>query len=211
MKLSLKILESNKDIYSSILNALLPMIEDFMEKSSLKIKKEIPLVVQNSILNSPEYSALVAGQLRYEFGIPDASAKINNLLNHWINNMDVNYTKPMISNNKIKSSFSINMINADFSDILYKDFSFVIDNKNGYSLPWLRWLLLEGKAILVSKYEVVFGPNKNSRTGFAVMTPSTRSWKVPSIYSGTESDNWITRSIDSAKDQIYSILEKSLS
>jgi len=211
MKLSLKILESNKSVYSAILNALLPLVEDFMNNASETIKKEVPIVVQNSILNSPEYDALVAGQLKYEFGIPDAGAKVNSLLNHWISNMSINYTKPVITNNTIKSSFSINMINSDFSDVLYKEFSFVIDNKNGYSLPWLRWLLLEGNSILVSKYEVLFGSNRNSRTGFAVMTPSTRSWKVPSVYSGTENDNWITRSLDSAKDQIYSILEKSLS
>jgi hypothetical protein len=211
MNISLKLLESNQDIYNKILNALLPSVENLMKDVSIKLKQEIPLIVQNSILNAPEYNALLAGQLKYELGIPDANTKVNNLLNYWIANMQITYNKPFINNNQIKSFFSINMIKADFSDVLYQEFGFVTDNERGYSLPWLRWLLLEGNKTLVSNYEVLFGNNRNSRTGFAVMTPSNRSWGVPATYSGTEGDNWITRSLDSVKDQIYSTLEKSLS
>jgi hypothetical protein len=211
MNISLKLLESNQDIYNRILDALLPAVENLMKDAYSKLKQEIPLIVQNSILNAPEYNALLAGQLRYELGIPDANTKVNNLLNYWITNMQITYNKPFINNNQIKSFFSINMIKADFSDVLYQEFSFVTDNERGYSLPWLRWLLLEGNKTLVSNYEVLFGNNRNSRTGFAVMTPSNRSWRVPATYSGTEADNWITRSLDSVKDQIYSTLEKSLS
>jgi hypothetical protein len=210
IRVSLKLLDSNSNIYQEILKALLPQVNQYMSKAILSIKPEIINIVGSSIRNSPEYGSIQSGQLKYELGIPDPSSRLESLINIWLNNIQSTYDKPVISNNKIKSSFTFEMIKSDFSDVLSTDFATVRDNMRGYDLPWLRWLLLEGNKTIVSKYEVLFGQNKASRTGFAVMTPSNRSWKVPSTFSGNISDNWITRAIDSASSQIQSLLDRSL-
>lgn len=209
MRFDLKILESDSEIAKKILDALLPQINNYMNDSIAKIKNPIKEIVGNAIRNSPEYDAIARGQLSYELGIPDPFTRMDGLISIWLNNVQFNYNKPIIANNKIKASFSVNMIKVDFSDVLFSDFAKVDDFRRGYSLPWLEWLLLEGNKIIVPKYEVLFGANRASRTGFALMKESTRSWRIPSTYAGTINNNWITRALDSASSDIKSLLDRT--
>lgn len=207
MKINTKILESDTEISRRIIKALFPEVKKLMNSAINKIKNNLPTVINNALRNSPEYNSLVSGKLKLEFGIPDSAQKVANLIDIWSKNIYIKYDSPQISSNKIKASFSASMIKIDFTDVLYTEFAYLIDRERGYSLPWLRWLLLEGQKPLVKNYEVLIGPNSRSRTGLAVMTDSKKSWKVPAEFSGTISDNWITRTIDSAKSDIYAIIE----
>lgn len=209
MKFSIKLLENNSEINNKILNALLPDIIKYMDSGINTVKKGLPEIIHQSIINTPEYNSLLNGELRYEFGIPDPGPKLAGLIEIWSGNIQYSYIKPSISGSQIKSLFSANTIRADYADVLYTDYALVIDSIRGYSLPWLEWLLLEGNKTIIDKYEVVLGSNKFSRTGKAIMKPSGKSWKVPSVYSGTSSDNWITRAIDNASDQIDNLLKKA--
>jgi hypothetical protein len=209
MKFSIKLLDSAKEIQQKILNAMLPEITSLMTKAVNKIKINLPNIIRQSIINTPEYESLSLGKLKYEFGIANVDSKLASLLNVWSTNINYQYKAPSIIGGKIKSSFSASMIRADFSDVLYTDFAAVVDTARGYTLPWLEWLLLEGNRTIVKNYEVVFGANRFSRTGFAVMEPSRRSWKVPSEFSGTQSDNWITRAIDNAESDIQKLLDEA--
>jgi hypothetical protein len=143
-------------------------------------------------------------------GIPDASSKIYSLINMWISNMVIDYNPPTMTNSSIRSSFSAKLIRANFSDVLGTDETYINDSLRGYSLPWLEWLLLDGNAIIIPNYDVVMGSNPRSRTGSAVMRGSTSSWKVPDQFSGTISDNWITRAISNSQDKIQKLLERAL-
>jgi hypothetical protein len=209
MIISLKLMESNSVIQSKIVNALLKDCSKFMNNSMSYLKNKISDLVYNSIINSPEYMSIVGGKLRLELGIPDGQSKIDGLLNVWISNIVYEYSPPTIVNNRIKSQIKIYAIKSDFSDVLGSSYSYVVDNDRGYSLPWLEWLLLDGSKIIVSDYDVLFGPNSRSRTGFAVMTPSSNGWKI-SEYNGTIGDNWITRAIDRVGPEIDKILEGAL-
>jgi flagellar assembly factor FliW len=212
MKFSLKIIESSQEISDKILKALLPDVKQYFANSFKVVRKELPLIVNNSIVNTSEYESIISGKLKYELGIPNSSSVLAGLLNIWSSNIDITYKAPVISNNKIKSSFSISMIAVDFSDVLYSEYAIVSDTLRGYDLPWLQWLLLEGNRILVPNYQVVLGPNKRSRTGFAIMRQSNnKSWKVPAEFSGNIKDNWITRALDKASDEVNTLLKKALS
>lgn len=210
MNISIKLLDSNSQIYKKILDALLPQVTQYMTNVVQKLRSGISPILEKAIRNSPEYEAILVGRLRYELGIPDPSVKLEGLIDIWLNSIEFNYNKPIISNNKIKSSFSVNMIRVDFSDVLSTDFAKVVDTVRGYELPWLQWLLLDGNKTIISDYEVLFGQNRASRTGFAIMTPSNNSWKVPANYAGTIGDNWITRAIDSASPEIQDLIDKVL-
>lgn len=212
MKLSLTILESNTVIQKAILDALLPEVSAFMNKTSNYIQSNIYPIIKESIVAQPEYDSLVNGQLRLELGVPDAALRIEDLINVWINNAVVEYKPPKIMNNKIKSSFTIKMIKANFSDVLSLNLANVDRSMVGASVPWLQWLLLDGTAIVVDNYEVYIGPHNRSRTGYAIMKASEDAgWSVPSEYAGTISDNWITRAIEASKSNIQKLLEKALS
>jgi hypothetical protein len=210
MNISLKILESNSQIQQSIMEALLPQINDYMKDAITTIRKEIGTIISNAIVNTPEYESLVSGKLKYELGIPDANAKIAGLLDIWTKNIYIEYMPPKIISSKIKSSFSASLIKSSFDDVLSTDLAYVIDNIYQYRLPWLEWLLLEGNKIIVKKQEVVMGPNPRSRTGFALMRGSNKNWKVPAEFAGTIRDNWITRAIDNTEAEINNLLERAL-
>lgn len=208
MLFNVKILENNKAIELSILKALLPDIKQHMDEAVSVIKKTLPGIVISSIISSEEYQSLINNQLKYELGIPDAINKINAIIDIWTKNINYTYQEPSIRSSQIKSIFKAEMIKADFSDVLGTDYASVNDTQRGYSLPWLEWLLLDGKKTIVKDYQVVFGQNRVSRTGMAIMRQSSsKGWSVPSEFSGTVSDNWITRSIDRAQPQILSLLE----
>ena len=208
--LSLKLIESNQEIQTAILKAMLPQIDSFMGSVVDRIKKGLPELISQAILTQPEYVSLTNGTLKLELGIPDPEQRVQELMNIWINNIQISYQKPKIVSAKIKSNISVKAIKADFSDILGKDVAEIIDFNTGSVIPWLEWLLLEGTSTLVKDYEVAFGPNSRSRTGYAIMIDSDSSWSVPSQYAGTLSDNWITRAISSYKDDIDELLQKAL-
>lgn len=211
MKFSIKLLDSAKDIEQKILRAMLPEVVATMNSGMSKLKNNLPNIIRQAIINTPEYESLALGKLRYEFGIDNVDSKLASLVNVWSTNIKYIYSAPTIVANRIKGSFSANMIRADFSDVLYTDFAAVVDTVRGYTLPWLEWLLLEGNKTIVRNYEVILGPNRASRTGYALMKKSSRSWKVPSEFSGTANDNWITRAIDRAEPNIQQLLDEAFS
>lgn len=210
LKFSLDVIDSNSEIYTAILKALLPEVKDFINTAFTQIKTSLPPIVRSAIIDTPEYRSLLDGQLKYEFGIPDSGSKLAGLLDIWSNNLNETYNSPSIQNNQIKASFSVSMIRIDFADVLYTDYAYMQDSIRGYNLPWLEWLLLEGNRTIISDYQVLVGPNKASRTGMAIMSPSRKSWRVPSSYAGTENDNWITRALDSIGPQIQQIINAAL-
>jgi hypothetical protein len=209
MQLNLKLIENSQTINRYILIALLPEVTDYMNNVMKYIKINLPEVVKNTIVSSPEYQALSGGQLQFELGIPDVNQKLTGLLNIWMNNIVYDYKAPGITNNKIISNFNASMIRVDFDDVIYSEYAIIRDAK-GYSLPWLEWLLTEGTKVLVPSHEVIFGASSHSRTGNAVMRKNkNRSWKVPAQYAGTLNDNWITRALDSAESDIQDVLNKA--
>lgn len=209
MRLSLRLIDNNKDISNAILQALLTDVTRYFENGIYIIKNELPQIIKQSIINTPEYDSLLNGELRYEFGIPDPGIKLAGLLDIWSENIKYSYMKPTITGDKIKAIFSASTVRVDYADVLYSDYGLVTDAARGYTLPWLEWLLLEGNKTIIDKYEVIIGPNQYSRTGNALMKPSNKSWRVPSTYAGTASDNWITRAIDSVTDDIENLLNKA--
>lgn len=210
MILSLNLLDNNTTITSNILQALIPEINSYMTKSVSKLRKILPSIIRNAITNTPEYDAILNGKLQYELGISDPAQKLAGLLDLWSTNISITYNAPRASKIRIVSSFSVNMIRVDFSDVLYSDYAIVVDGLRGYSLPWLEWLLLYGNKTIVKNSKVVFGPNRSSRTGFALMRESSESWKIPSQYSGTIDDNWITRAIDRYGNDIEQAIDSAL-
>ena len=209
MLFNLKLLDSSRDISNNILKALLPEVRSYFVDAINNLKINLPPVIKSAIINTPEYASISSGKLQLEFGIPDPQNKLSGLIDIWSTNTNIQYNQPTISSGRIKGSFSINMIKIDFSDVLYSDYAIVFDSFRGYTLPWLEWLLLYGNKTIIRNKSVIIGPNRLSRTGLAIMRDSNKSWKVPSEFAGTISDNWITRAIDAASTEIELTIDKA--
>jgi len=212
MKFSIRLLESDKEISLKIGNALLPEVRKYMAKVTNKIRSELPNILEDIITNSQTYNDLSRGKLRLELGIPDPVSKILGILAVWSQNINLVYSPPFVtSSGTIQTSLTVGIVKSDYSDILGTSYAYVYDNVRGYQLPWLQWLLLEGNKTIIDNYRVSFINSPKSRTGGALMRPSTSSnWSVPNIHAGSIGDNWITRAIDDNKNTIDKFLQETL-
>lgn len=209
MQINLKLLESNEAIASKILNALLPDVKKVLNATQSKVKNNLSVAFAQALKSSPEYNSIVSGILGYELGLPDGDYRINQLIYYWTENMVIKFSQPRIKASKISSSMSVSMVQADLADVLGSSAAVLIDDNTGSRVEWLYWLSLLGDTTITKEYRFELGSSPYSRTGGGIMKKGGR-WQVPSQFSGTVSNNWITRSIDSIEDQVYSILEKSL-
>jgi hypothetical protein len=186
-------------------------MQDVFNSSIPKIQTKIRAAVKNALQAQPEYEALTRGNLRYELGVPDSQNRADSIIDTWINNMSLEKSIIKMNNQGLSGGFSLSMISSDFADVLMLPAATVTDESNGYSLPWLKWLLLDGGKIIVKDYSVVFGPNRASRTGFAIMKKDKSSnWRVPPEFAGTISNNWATRAIDSLDESISNIIQEEI-
>ena len=80
---------------------------------------------------------------------------------------------------------------------------FVVTRKS-VKLHWLAWLLQAGSSMIVSGYE--YTPSFEGRSGGGVMTGGG-VWRVPPEFSGTESDNFITRALNNRDKQLSQLLK----
>ena len=209
MKLTCKVLESNADIAKFILEDIKKQIDIAINKSIPNISQEIKNLVAEALRSQPEYASLMTGTLKAEFGI-FSSSSIQSVINGLIETLQVTKDNIKISNNGLSGGFKLTMMKSDdLNGLIYADFASVIDD-DGYVLPWLQWLLLEGQSIIVKNYEVFYTKSASSRSGMALMKPSKSSWKVPAQFSGTEKNNWTTRAINSIEDNIYAIIQKNI-
>lgn len=211
MLLNLKIIDSQKQIEDKILKALLPQVQSLFNKSQKNLKNNLGILFSQAIKKSPEYNSINNGTLGYELGVPDGNSRIDQLLQYWIGSMQVKIEKPSIKSSNIKSSLSIGICRSDLADIISSDIAIIVDGRTGSRVEWLSWLSLLGDTTIVKDYDFELGPSPYSRTGGGIMRPSGGSkWSVPSQFSGTVDNNWITRSVDSVENEVYSILERSL-
>ena len=208
ISISLNLVENQNEIAKGLNKALLSEINSRLPRVFRKSEKYIKSTVMSAIRNQPEYGALVSGELRDEFGLTNARGKVDAILLTLEDSLYARYKKPFIKGNFINGGFTISMINAGFSDILSMPEAIQMTEK-GVPLEWLKWLLLQGDTTIISGYEFkIGGKNSKSRTGGGIMSASVSgSWRVPPDYSGTMSDNWLTRAINSVSDDIEANLK----
>lgn len=208
MKYSLKLLETDQAIYNLILKEIEKILDPVLNKAISGITSELKPLVASSLRNQPEYTSLMAGTLKAEFGLPDSSV-VDAVIQAMVDSLIITKQNIKIkSKSGISGGLTVNMIKSDFTDIIGLDSANVITED--YALPWLKWLLLEGTANIVNNYDVLYGPSAYSRSGLAIMKNSDSDWSVPSRFAGTESDNWTTRAIRSIEKDIYKIIQNNI-
>lgn len=212
LRFSIDIIESDQQISKEINKAILQELNGRLPSVFKKTQDYIRQTIIESIKSQPEYISLLSGSLKYEFGLPDSSARVGAILDTIEKSLYVEYQQPKISGSKIVGGFFIGMVNSGFSDILSLKESIFITEK-GAPLEWLKWLLLEGDKTIIIGYDFNIGNYKNSRTGGGIMSPSFNgSWRVPPEFAGTIENNWIVRAVESVQDQIesqvFSLLQK---
>lgn len=184
------------------LNEANKYLEKVIDSAIPNIHQNIQELIKEALLSSPEYFSLTAGSLMGIFGLPDGEV-VRSIVENVANNTKV-FSKG--------GAFNIQVSQDDLSDILGLSGA-TFTSENDYDVPWLKWLLTAGDSIVIADYRVnqtIAAVLEVSRTGLAIMTKSNKGFRVPPEYSGTESNNWITRSLDSINDDIARIIEREI-
>lgn len=209
MRYNISLIENDNYIRNSIMEILKKDINKALDSTVLKIKDPIIQVIKTALKNEPEYSSLMSGQLRSEFGIDDTS-KIDIAINNISNSILIEKKLMSVNNFGLSGGLDLKIINSqDFGGALTDSTAFVNDSERGYNLPWLEWLLLKGNSIIVRNYEVKYGQNSRSRSGDAIMIDSSSNWRVPPEYAGTVRDNWTTRALSRVDSSITKIIQST--
>lgn len=210
MQISFNLLDNSNTITKNILSILRDELNRVFVSSIPNIRTKIRDLIKEALITEPEYSSLISGKLKYEFGIP-TSQKVNSIIDLWTQNIVVDYSPPVARASTISGGFSISAIQSDYSDVLSNESAIVIDSLSGAVLPWLEWLLLYGGQIIVRNYKVKMGPNNRSRTGMAIMIESPGdNWRVPPEFAGTSNNNWVTRALSKIDDQILDVIQSEI-
>jgi|688.fasta_scaffold865267_2 hypothetical protein len=208
MNIKLTILESDGQIAQSIVSALKPQVETLVNKSIKTLQNDIQQDFESALKSEPEYESLKSGRLKYEFGLPQ-DVNIDEVVSIMSNSIKIQVT-PSMNPTRINMGITISIFDKSGEPAISSDNAFMTDEKRGYSLPWLEWLLFKGTRPLVKNFTVKIGPNKFSRTGMALMIDSNKNWKVPSEFAGSPSNNWATRALDKIEDKIKDKIGKIL-
>jgi len=208
MKISLTLLESDSYIRDQILQALAKEVQPVLAKAIVVITPKIRKLLEEALREEPEYSSLISGQLRLEFGIPDVST-IDTVVKKLAATANVVSNGVSVKSNGLSGGLTLTALErSNMGGLISEDNAIVITDK-GQPLPWLQWLLYEGNKPIVRNYEVKIGPNPNSRTGNAIMVDSDKNWRVPPAFAGTINNNWVTRAVDRVSNSIPKIIQEA--
>lgn len=196
------------DLEKKILRALLPEINIYLKKSLAGIKPQLKFLIQGSIENSPEYQSLLGGQLQAELGVPDPEPALKDAVDGLLAGIKVNVRTAQIAGNSIIAGFEIGVLSSSLQEVFSASSSYLTEK--GQTIPWLDWLLTLGDTIILRDYEVKLGFSKNSRTGLGTMVNGLRGWRVPSQFSGTVDDNFLTRALENLDVHIQDIISKEM-
>ena len=201
MSEGLHILDSNKDIANKILKGLAEVLSPHFSNAVPKIRESVAELVKNEISSSPEMKSISGGTLQFDIGLPSGKAVevVSIFAQAVADSVEVSYTPIKKSGRKLKGGITI-LVQP-------------LTNANIPSIP-LQWeltsgeiadvkkLLLElGDSLVVFNYDISYGPF--GRSGGGKMDKSLeKSWgisaggsRVPPSFSGTQDNNFITRSL----------------
>ena len=194
--LNIRILESDRQIAALINRGLASAFDRTIRQNVPALRTRIRSIVATALYNSHEIRSLSGGTLMADFGL--TSDPSNAIVSSVVSSMSITTRPTTSSSSTIRGGFTLTMQPSDYSNILSLPVSQQI--VDGGSIPWLEWLLTLGDAIIIANFGVEYGPF--GRTGRAHMLESAKPFKVDSSFSGTPNNNFITRAIQGASQQI---------
>ena len=215
INISIVLLDTPDQIEKKILKAIAEEFNSLMRQKITNIRGRVRSVTIDYIKTTETYNSLIDGDLAAHFGLPYASRQsmIDAIIEQIGNSIEIIVKPVKASGKKFQGGTTINILVKNFSDILSMAEA-SIPTENGLVLPWLEWLLIRGDRLIISEHEIHLIRGKG-RSDMAIMVKNAAgSWRVPSQYSGTIKDNWLTRALkvnqDRYLDTITNILKQEL-
>lgn len=196
-----------KKLFKKVLDAAAAQLNNSIKRVVPKIQSEIADLVAQYVSECPEVQSMRGGDLQAELGFISPEHFINGLLAGIKGSVYVEFTPYKVVINSFVGGLSVNVFPEGFREILLLEVATY--PSNGYTIPWLQWLLEAGTDIVVADYRIEYGNFPNSRSKMAHMT-SGGSYSIPAQYAGRPNDNFITRALDrpDVENRFGDILER---
>jgi hypothetical protein len=209
MKLNIQI--DKNEFKKNFFAVLVPELNKYLVGVISKVRPEIGNIIKHAILDSPEVQSLFGGKLQAELGVIDPQIRMLSIVDILASNSNLTFSPVKVTNNYARASIELNYIRSDYADILSQQESFQL-TANGSVLNWLEWLLLKGDEVIVFGWDVGTDPLNLSRTGLGTIMYKgrARSWSVPPEFSGSQFDNFITRSLNNIQKQVEDAFNRAL-
>lgn len=212
LSLSLDLVETNSQIERKIMKAIYEDFAKLIAKSSTSLTEQVRLVVRLTFYEQKEFDSLSGqGKLAKALGIADGATAAEWLVDRIVNGIKVNVTEQPVSGGTV--SAKIEIISTIDPDQLVQEPQAIVTTKKGQELPWLDWLINEGRQEFIIGYKIYYAPipQPRSRSGGAIMVEDEDSnWGVPDEFAGTPNDNLITRALYEAQQKIDGIVKAEM-
>lgn len=173
-------------------------------------RSQIGMIILRALMDSPTVQELLSGELRDDLGL------FGNIVNSTIESIAKHITES-INIETSKKSKKAPTVNIKF---MAKDIQAVIKvpgasfESNGHSVDWLEWLLTRGSRVIISDYWVFPHAKGQTRSGGTkVMQKISKTkrnpFRIDPAHSGTASNNFVTRALDTVRDEIISLIISS--
>jgi hypothetical protein len=203
--ITIKLIESDKTIQKMIHREIATLINKKVEKKSAKAIAKIKRSILFWIGGSPEMRSLAGasspGSLKSQFGLTDAEASsaLDAISTSIANSITIKVGK---IDARLTGKITINIQPLDLSNLLILPQGHRM-TKKGTDLHWLDWLLTKGDSVVIVGYK--YSTEGSGRSGVGKMTKGG-SFRVSPQYSGTKTNNFITRSLEARQSDIVKIL-----
>lgn len=206
--MNLKLVDPIAKIEKDIKLALVRDLNVYLNKNKGLALDRLQKTVKSFVLSQPEVQSLEANSTPYTlnslFGLKSGSdaGLANSIADAVANSMQIKFDR-IDKNFKGGVTFSIQP--EDFQNLLGLPEGHVITQK-GSDLHWLDWLLTKGDSVVVAGYQYDAGGNGRSGSGRMV---AGGSFRVPPSFSGTLTNNFVTRAFEGKQKEIESIISEA--
>jgi len=179
-----------------------------IDQLRIRIRPDLVNYVEKKLKQYPSntYYSLNFGELQRDFGFMPGENVAEQVVKTISSSIQLSKLGPTSVS---LGGFRLEILKEGIQSLLNKGFAAY--DSDGNTVDWLRWLLTAGDTIVVADYEVMKEkgtPLSSSRSGYALMiSPKmSKGFRVDPNHSGTIDDNWITRALFSAQQDIVAKL-----
>tara|TARA_Y100000004_G_C8876956_1_gene395865 strand:+ start:221 stop:835 length:615 start_codon:yes stop_codon:yes gene_type:complete len=198
------LLESDREIQKKINKALSKQATMVMNSAAKDVYNNLKPIVRTAIASSPAISSLRGGRLMADFGLTKDPTPL--IIEAVADSIQVKPKKVTFSGSRAVTGMEIYIQPTSFANL----FSLPVAEqviKDG-RLPWLKWLLTLGDTLIIADFGIEYGPF--GRTGKARMTRKNAPFQVNPQFSGTASNNFISKALKAYSGQIKQVIIRTL-
>lgn len=202
--------ESLGKIQNVMLSAFSLFINKKLRANSSKFVNRISARIPSWIREQPEVHSLleegVPGSLNAQFGLVQGQAErfVDKIIEIITQSVLISFTD---LDRNFKGSVSFTYLPKTFAELIHLEEGSTVSEK-GAVLDWSNWLLLAGDQTIVTSYHYLAKEGVGRSEG-GIMVPKG-VWRVPPQYSGTSTNNFITRAFEGRDAEIQELLKDLL-